>query len=73
MIVNIHQAKTHLSRLISKFLDGEKIVIAKNGKPLLQFAPVEKIEDQARPIGFFNCDIDMSAFDDPIDEMKDYE
>lgn len=73
MIVNIHQAKTHFSRLISKFLDGEKIVIAKNGKPLLQFAPVEKREDQSRPIGFFNCDIDMSAFDDPIDEMKEYE
>jgi len=73
MIVNIHQAKTHFSRLISKFLDGEKIVIAKNGKPLFQFAPVEKREDQSRPIGFFNCDIDMSAFDDPIDEMKEYE
>lgn len=73
MIVNIHEAKTNFSKLIARFLDGEEIVIAKNGEPILQFAPVEKKEDQLRSIGFFNCDIDMSSFDDPIEEMKEYE
>jgi prevent-host-death family protein len=73
MIVNIHEAKTNFSKLISKFLDGEEIVIAKNGKPVLQFAPVENTKQRSRPIGFFNCDIDMSTFDDPIEEMKEYE
>jgi len=73
MIVNIHEAKTNFSKLISKFLDGEEIVIAKNGKPVLQFAPVEKTKQRLRHIGFFNCDIDMSTFDDPIEEMKEYE
>ena len=73
MIVNIHEAKTNFSKLISRFLDGEKIVIAKNGKPVLQFASVEKEEHQLRSTGFFNCDIDMSTFDDPIEEMKEYE
>ena len=29
MIVNIHEAKTNVSKLIARFLDGEKIVIAK--------------------------------------------
>ena len=48
MIVNIHEAKTNFSKLIARFLDGEKIVIAKNGKPVLQFAPVEKKEHQLR-------------------------
>ena len=70
MIVNIHEAKTNFSKLIARFLDGEKIVIAKNGKPVLQFAPVEKKEHQLRSIGFFNCDIDMSTFDDPIEEIR---
>ena len=73
MIVNIHEAKTNFSKLIARFLDGEKIVIAKNGKPVLQFAPFEKKEHQVRSIGFFNCDIYMSTFDDPIEEMKEYE
>jgi prevent-host-death family protein len=73
MIVNVHEAKTNFSKLIARFLDGEEIVIAKNGEPVLQFAPVEQKEDQLRSIGFFNCDIDMSTFDDPIEEMKEYE
>ena len=38
-----------------------------------QFAPVEQKAHQLRSIGFFNCDIDMSTFDDPIEEMKEYE
>ncbi len=72
MIVNIHEAKTNFSKLIALFQDGETIVIAKNGKPVLQFAPVEEV-CPSRKLGFFNCDIDMSSFDDPIDEMKAYE
>jgi prevent-host-death family protein len=72
MIVNIHEAKTNFSKLIARFLDGEKIIIAKNGKPVLQFAPVEE-ERPARKLGFFGCDIDMSSFHDPIEEMKEYE
>ena len=73
MLVNIHEAKTNFSKLIAKFLDGEEIVIAKNGKPVLRFAPVEQKDQWSRDIGFFNCDIDMSTFDDPLEEMKEYE
>lgn len=73
MIINIHEAKTNFSKLISMFLDGEEIIIAKNGKPVLQFAPVEMKPKPTRPIGFFNCEIDMSTFNDPIEEMKEYE
>jgi prevent-host-death family protein len=35
-IINIHKAKTQLSKLIQQVLDGEKVVIAKNGKPLVR-------------------------------------
>ena len=38
MEVNIHEAKTHLSRLIERALSGEEIVIAKAGRPLVRLA-----------------------------------
>jgi len=44
----------------------------KNGKPVLQFAPVEPEKPLGR-FGFFQCDIDMTSFDDPIDGMEEYE
>jgi prevent-host-death family protein len=40
--VNVHEAKTHLSRLLERALEGEEIVIMKAGKPLVRLEPVEK-------------------------------
>jgi prevent-host-death family protein len=37
--VNIHQAKTHLSRLVDLAASGEEIIIAKAGKPLARLVP----------------------------------
>jgi len=34
--INIHKAKTHLSKLIQQVLEGEEVVIAKYGKPLVR-------------------------------------
>jgi prevent-host-death family protein len=39
-IVNIHEAKTHLSRLLVDVAAGEEIVIAKAGKPIARIVPV---------------------------------
>jgi prevent-host-death family protein len=39
--VNIHEAKTHLSRLIERVEAGEEIVIAKAGRPAARLVPVE--------------------------------
>ncbi|MEO5332113.1 MAG: type II toxin-antitoxin system prevent-host-death family antitoxin [Magnetococcus sp. YQC-5] len=39
MIINIHEAKTHLSQLIQRALSGEKVIVAKAGKPLIRLAP----------------------------------
>lgn len=39
-IVNIHQAKTHLSRLVEEAAEGEEIVIAKAGKPRARLVAV---------------------------------
>ena len=39
-IVNMHQAKTTLSRLVERALAGEEIVIARNGEPLVKLVPI---------------------------------
>ena len=38
--INIHQAKTHLSRLLERVLKGEAFVIAKAGKPVAKVVPL---------------------------------
>ena len=39
--VNVHEAKTHLSRLIEQARAGEDVVIARNNVPLVRLVPVE--------------------------------
>jgi len=39
--VNIHEAKTHLSRLVDRAAKGEAFVIARNGKPMVKVVPLD--------------------------------
>ena len=39
-MVNLHAAKTHLSRLVDEAVDGQEIVIAKAGTPMVRLVPV---------------------------------
>ena len=39
--VNIHEAKTHLSRLVERAAQGEPFIIAKAGKPLVKVVPLD--------------------------------
>ena len=39
-VVNMHQAKTTLSRLVERALAGEEVIIGRNGKPLVRLVPV---------------------------------
>jgi len=41
-VVNMHQAKSSLSRLVERALAGEEILIARNGEPLVKLVPVPK-------------------------------
>ncbi|WP_149538514.1 type II toxin-antitoxin system Phd/YefM family antitoxin [Siccirubricoccus phaeus] len=51
--VNIHDAKTHLSRLVDQAARGEAIVIAKAGKPVAKLVPLESHQEVAKKrIGF---------------------
>jgi prevent-host-death family protein len=46
--VNMHEAKSNLSKLVEKALQGEEIILAKSGKALVRLVPVKSEE---RPIG----------------------
>ena len=51
--VNMHEAKTHLSRLVKAAADGEPFIIARAGKPLVKVVALEAPEAGAtRRIGF---------------------
>ena len=52
--VNIHEAKTHLSRLVEDAAKGEAFVIAKAGKPLVKVVPLEEASKKKRRIGFLD-------------------
>ncbi len=39
--VNIREAKKHLSRLVQRVLDGEEVVVARAGRPLVRLVPIE--------------------------------
>ena len=51
--VNIHEAKTHLSRLIERAVAGEPFIIAKAGKPMVKVTAIaEPSESPRRRLGF---------------------
>ena len=51
--VNIHEAKTHLSRLVEEAAKGESFVIAKAGKPMVKVVPLDApAKRKARRLGF---------------------
>lgn len=56
--VNIHEAKTHLSRLVHQVSNGESVVIAKAGKPMAKLVPLGDAEQRPmRRIGFMDGEI----------------
>ncbi|HWE99664.1 MAG TPA: type II toxin-antitoxin system prevent-host-death family antitoxin [Caulobacteraceae bacterium] len=50
--VNIHHAKTHLSRLLEEAVAGEPFIIAKAGKPMVKVVPVADEPTAPRRLGF---------------------
>ena len=69
--INIHEAKTHLSRLVEEAARGEAFVIAKAGKPMVKVVPLEPAEvDTSRRFGFLK-DADREIPDDFDTFMQD--
>lgn len=56
--VNIHEAKTHLSRLVDEAARGETFIIAKAGKPLVKVVPLDAAETGTqRRLGFMQGEV----------------
>ena len=51
MEVNIHEAKTHLSRLLQRVAAGEEVTIARSGVPVARLVAVEPEKKKIRPLG----------------------
>jgi prevent-host-death family protein len=68
--VNVHEAKTHLSRLLERVERGEEIVIARSGRPVAVLRPVEP--PHRRSPGHDRIVI-HDDFDDPIPDFVPYD
>jgi prevent-host-death family protein len=69
--VNIHDAKTHLSRLVERVEAGEEIVIARGGRPVARLVPLA-VRTRPRELGIWRGRVTMSTdFDAPIPELLD--
>lgn len=67
--VNIHEAKTHLSRLVDQAVEGEPFVIAKSGKPLVKVMALDMPASPQR-LGFLAGEI---AVPDDFDQLGEPE
>jgi prevent-host-death family protein len=66
--VDIHEAKTHLSRLLDEVAAGREVVIAKAGKPVAKLVPVGVHANRKLGILKGKIKIDDDTFDDPLPE-----
>ena len=66
-IINIHEAKTHLSRIVDDVAAGAEVIIAKAGKPLARLSPISTpirkkrlglLKGKIKVVGDFNASLD---------------
>ena len=71
--VTIHEAKTHLSRLIQQVLEGEEVIIARDKQPVAKLVALPEARSQRRLGGAAHVFISIAPdFDEPLTEFKDY-
>ena len=66
-IVNIHEAKTHFSKLLEKVLAGEEVIIGKAGKPIAKLARYQQSDEPRKP-GMWKGQVQMA---DDFDELPE--
>lgn len=74
--VNMHEAKTHLSKLVGRVEGGEEIVISRAGKPAAKLVPVEAKPPGRRKLGIWEgkgfrmaSDEEMEKVDKEIEQL----
>jgi prevent-host-death family protein len=69
-VVNVHEAKTHLSRLLARVEAGERIVIARAGHPIAELVPAKPSRRPRTPGN--DVIVIHDNFDDPLPEFEEY-
>jgi prevent-host-death family protein len=68
-VVNIHDAKTHLSRIVEEVAAGAEVIIAKAGKPMARLSPIAT-PAKAKKLGLLKGKIKVpDDFDAPLKEV----
>ena len=72
LVVNVHEAKTHFSKLLRRVQSGQVVIVAKAGKPIAQIVPLREAAPSGRAFGAFKSWIECTpdAFD-ASDEVAD--
>lgn len=71
--VNIHEAKTNLSKLVDKVLKGESVVISKSNKPIVKLVLVDELQTK-RNLGTAKGVVKiLDDFDKPLDDYQGYQ
>jgi prevent-host-death family protein len=74
-IINIHEAKTHLSRIVDEVAAGSEVIIAKAGKPMARLMPLTGVP-RAKKLGLLKGKIKVpDDFNAPLSEdvIADFE
>jgi prevent-host-death family protein len=66
--VGMHEAKTHLSKLVERVENGEEITITRNGQPAAKLVPAPKKRPFSEALGIMKGEIWMA---DDFDELPD--
>lgn len=65
-VVNVHEAKTHFSRLLERVERGEEIVLGRAGKPIARLVPVHQPPARRTPGALKRKIVIHDDFDDPL-------
>lgn len=69
--INIHEAKTHLSRLVARVEGGEEITLARAGRPVARLVPYQP-QAEPRRLGIWKDQVWISPdFDAPLPEIEE--
>lgn len=74
-IVNIHQAKTHFSKLVDAVMKGEEVIIARSGKPAAKLIAITSAKPGRKPGALkgkirITADFDASLPNDILDQFE---
>ena len=66
--LNVHEAKTHLSKYLERVEHGETILLCRHNKPIAEIRPLPKHENKPRVLGLCKGQFEVPEFFEPLPE-----